>query len=60
MQHHIERRICDPLRVELEADAAVMAEVGTFVFARGAVEWDMMVQTFGHAPTPATRTTEAR
>ena len=41
MRYEIQRGICDLLRVELEAGEAVIAEVGTFLFARDAVEWDV-------------------
>ena len=36
MRYEIQRGICDLLRVELEAGEAMIAEVGKFIFARGA------------------------
>ena len=41
MRYEIQRGICDLLRVELEAGEAVNADVSKFLFARGAVEWDV-------------------
>ena len=43
MRYERERGICDLLRVELETGEAVIAEVGKFLFARGAVA----MTTFG-------------
>ena len=51
MRYEIQRGICDLLRVELEAGEAVVAKIGKFIFARGAVEWDvtLSVTVFVHA-----------
>ena len=50
MRYEIQRGICDLLRVELEAGEAVVAEVGKFIFARGAVEWDVTLQCVFSVP----------
>ena len=49
MRYEIQRGNCDLLRVELEAGEAVIAEVGKFLLARGAGEWDVTLPGRGFA-----------
>ena len=43
MRYTIDREICDLLRVELNRDAAVIAEVGKLVYIPGAVKWNVVL-----------------
>ena len=43
MRYTIDREICDLLRVELNRDAAVIAEVGKLVYIQGAVKWNVVL-----------------
>ena len=49
MQYSIEGRHCELLRVELHDGEGVLAEVGTLIFMRGAVTWNVVLPGRGVA-----------
>ena len=49
MRYTIDRGICDLLRVDLNGDEAVIAEVGKLVYIQGAVAWNVVLPGHGLA-----------